>query len=226
MKHWIDQVAAVEPWKKYSQCGEEAYLKFIFDSMGIEQGTLVDIGAGDGYALSNTRYFIEQGWKGILFDANPRGNKEVHQEFINTDNVQSLFEKYKVPKNLDLLSIDIDSTDYWVLERILKSKYRPKVIIAEINGCIPEGIAKTVPNVLNLEWSNDDYYGFSYDAGKKLAEANGYLLVHQIVEMNIILIDKEVVKDYYDLNLFTMKVAFKARQYHPMCKEQKDWIYV
>jgi FkbM family methyltransferase len=33
------------------------------------KGTILDLGANDGITLSNSRYFIENGWKGILVEA-------------------------------------------------------------------------------------------------------------------------------------------------------------
>ena len=33
------------------------------------KGTILDLGANDGITLSNSRYFIENGWKGVLIEA-------------------------------------------------------------------------------------------------------------------------------------------------------------
>ena len=33
------------------------------------KGTILDLGANDGITLSNSRYFIENGWKGVLVEA-------------------------------------------------------------------------------------------------------------------------------------------------------------
>ena len=38
-----------------------------------------------------------------------------------------IFRDYKVPKELDYLSVDIDGNDFWVTKEILK-EYKPAVI--------------------------------------------------------------------------------------------------
>lgn len=53
----------------YAQFEEDLYLAPICKRLGIEQ-LIVDIGAGDGLFLSNSRYFIEQGWEAILVEPN------------------------------------------------------------------------------------------------------------------------------------------------------------
>ena len=44
------------------------------------------------------------------------------------DNIVQLFEKYEVRREFDLLSVDMDSYDWWILEKILEAGYRPRVI--------------------------------------------------------------------------------------------------
>ena len=44
------------------------------------------------------------------------------------DNIVQLFEDYQVRREFDLLSVDMDSYDWWILEKILEAGYRPRVI--------------------------------------------------------------------------------------------------
>ena len=44
---------------------------------------------------------------------------DIKIEKVTSANIQQLFQKYDVPKNFDLLSIDIDFNDYWVWEAIV-----------------------------------------------------------------------------------------------------------
>ena len=58
----------------------------------------------------------------------------LHKEIILHENVVDLFEKYKVSKNdLDIFSEDTDYADYWIVEKVLQSGYRPKIVVHEIN---------------------------------------------------------------------------------------------
>ena len=40
----------------------------------------------------------------------------LHKEWINSSNIVGLFEKYKVPKNFDHMTIDIDLTTLWEMQ--------------------------------------------------------------------------------------------------------------
>ena len=44
------------------------------------------------------------------------------------DNILELFTRFRVSREFDLLSVDMDSYDWWMVERILEGGYRPRVI--------------------------------------------------------------------------------------------------
>ena len=149
------------------------YLKLIGR---LDRPTVIDIGAGDGYRLSNTRDLIEKhGATGLLIDADNGGNPEVVQAFVTMDNIGELVKDHPGP---DFLSIDIDGNDYWILKELLKHS-EPSLIMAEINPrfhTVEESF--TVPYFADRKWNNDDYFGMSFGAFRKLMEANGYTVVH------------------------------------------------
>jgi hypothetical protein len=69
-----------------------------------------------------------------MFDAkNIDKSIGLHRETITPTNVISIFEKYHIPKQFDLLSIDIDFGDFWVMHKLLSDGYRPRVIIVEVS---------------------------------------------------------------------------------------------
>ena len=45
----------------------------------------------------------------------------LHKESILHSNILSLFEKYRVPDDIDILSEDTDYADYHIVEEILKT---------------------------------------------------------------------------------------------------------
>ena len=73
--------------------------------------------------------------KSLLLDGGNE-NKEINlfKEIFWPDNIVKLFKKYKVKKKFDLLSVDTDSYDFFMLETILEAGYKPRVIIAEYNA--------------------------------------------------------------------------------------------
>ncbi len=161
---------------KYSQINEETIISGVFDLIGATNAFCVEFGAGNGYQHSNTRFLLDYGWKYLMMDADNHGNEDIKKEFITVENINSLLSKYKVPKDMDLLSIDMDGNDVWVLDEILKF-YKPRIIVAEFNPAIPVGINKAIKYNPDHKWDNDEYYGASMEAFKVLAAKFGYGIV-------------------------------------------------
>ena len=132
----------------YSQNGEDGIVEEIFRRLNIENGFFVEFGAGDGIALSNTRYLWEKGWSGAMIDcsqelvarlkANYKGVEEVQcLRYTVVDGISNygitfdqIVKKHFPGREIDFLSIDIDGLDYLILRSL---KCRPKVICIECN---------------------------------------------------------------------------------------------
>lgn len=199
---------------KYSQHGEEVLLAKIFEQIGTVNKYFVDYGAGDGFNLSNTRIFLEQGWKGLLMDGFHE-TPHVKKEIITPNNILELFAKYNVPNQFDLLSQDLDSCDYQLLEKILPN-YKPSVIICEFNPAFQDEMVYLEYEELYI-WDGTDKYGFSFEAGKYLLGKFNYHVIWQN-ECNIV----AVHDDYIDT---IPSVTHKKRIVHPHNPNAK-WITV
>jgi hypothetical protein len=174
MTTWLDTLSSCAR-TVYSQTGEEGILEGIFAAVGETNRCLVDIGAGDGTKLSNTRLFLEKGWHGARFDANY--GADVYQQRITAENICDVLAKYNIPNEFDLLSLDIDGIDWWVLRALLRV-YSPRVFVAEINHQKPANPPMAVTYDPALVFKDSDYYGASLGAYCMLAESRGYTLVH------------------------------------------------
>jgi len=103
----------------------------------------------------------------------------VKREVVDAENIESLFARYGVPEEFDLLSIDIDGNDYWVWKAI--SRYSPRVVIVEYNIFFLAETAKTIAYDPDHVWNRKDhrlYHGASLAAFDKLAREKGYALLH------------------------------------------------
>jgi len=162
--------------KEYSQNGEDGIIKAIFTMIGITNKYFVEFGVEDGIEC-NTRYLSKhKGWKGILMDGgHDDPSLNLHREFITAENIEELFRKYDVPKEFDLLSIDIDGNDYWVWKAI--THFSPRVVIMEYNACIPYTPLVSIPYDPAFQWDKTDYYGASLSAFVQLGKDKGYTLV-------------------------------------------------
>jgi len=96
---------------------------------------------------------------------------------ITPCNLLSFLQGYDVPKEFGVLSLDIDSYDYFVLETLL-TKYRPTVLMVEINEKIPPPLSFTVTYDETWGWDGSHFYGMSISQAEKLAHAHNYALVH------------------------------------------------
>jgi hypothetical protein len=147
----------------------------------LDKPTFIDIGAGDGYRLSNTRDLIERhGATGLLIDADNGGNPEVVQAFVTKENIVELCSS--VP-NPNFLSIDIDGNDFWILQELLVSRdwpyHGPSLIMAEVNTRFHSADESfTVPYDPSRTWNNDDHFGMSFGAFRRLMKTHGYTVVH------------------------------------------------
>jgi hypothetical protein len=121
----------------YSQNGEDGILAECLARMGIENGYAVEFGAFDGITNSNTRRLLENGWKGLMVEADSSLFEKLRE---NTKDLLDLkvFWTAVTPANVndlvkdcDVLSIDVDGDDYKIWKAYQGSA---KIVIIEINS--------------------------------------------------------------------------------------------
>lgn len=100
---------------------------------------------------------------------------DIKIEKVTAENIQNLFQKYNVPENFDLLSIDIDFNDYWVWNAI--TAYSPRVVVIEYNSSIPFNESRVVQYDSDAVWDGTNYFGASLLALRNLGLKKGYTLV-------------------------------------------------
>lgn len=174
----------------FSQHDEDGLLYALFGYVGVTNKWFVEIGCG-GNGGNSGFLARECGWTGLMVDANKRAVKKVAALFdhrsvrfatvtVSSKNVASLFAQYNVPPEPDLVSVDIDSTDYWVFDA-LTANYRPRVVVAEYNSIFGPSAAVTIPDAEAFERARSGlehyYFGASLSALTRLANTRGYRLV-------------------------------------------------
>lgn len=162
--------------KAFSQYGEDGILLAIFKKIGTTNRFGVEFGCENGMER-NTRYLCEKlGWSCLLMDPADTNPVSIKREFVTAENINTLFAKYEVPREFDLLSVDIDGNDYWVW-KALGPQYSPRVVVVEYNGKIPPHERKSIAYDPAFRWDGSDYFGASLGAFAALAESKGYTLV-------------------------------------------------
>ena len=156
--------------------GEAKKLIQLCEELEIYSGYYVDIGASDGWSSSSTYPFAKSkrfsGLSVELDDKKFKKMKFIYKKFNNThlsnskvtpENVVNLLKEFKVPQNFDVLNLDIDSYDLFVIKKLLNS-YKPKIVSMEINEKIPPPIYFTVTYDENHFWKADHFFGCSIQA--------------------------------------------------------------
>jgi hypothetical protein len=149
--------------------------------------TAVDLGAGDGIKGSNTYALFRGGWRGLGVEADPRlalrlahayrgfdGVAACHAQ-VTPANVVGLLESHGVRPDFHLLSLDIDSYDYWVLDHVLGS-FRPRLVVTEINEKIPPPIRFVVRFEPNFRLQHH-FFGYSIASLEDLCARHSYALI-------------------------------------------------
>jgi hypothetical protein len=171
----------------YSQSGEDGILKEIFSRLPNNR-FFVEFGVQSGEECNAGALARVYNWSGVMIECDDRDfgrlsaayaqyNVRCLQEFITRENITTIFDRAGVPKDLDLLSIDIDGNDYWVWEAIAKS-YNPSVVIVEYNATF--GPEASLTQAYNPEhaWSKTDRsFGATLTALWKLGQRLGYSLI-------------------------------------------------
>jgi len=166
----------------------------------------------------NLKYFLERAWykRKLGFSEKIRKVKgslkkiteypksaiqlEIKNEKVTAENIQGLFQKYNVPKNFDLLSIDIDYNDYWVWKSIVD--YHPRVVVIEYNSSLLPTESRVVPYDPDARWDGTNYFGSSLLALYNLGLKKGYTLVGcDSKGINTFFVKNELVKGMKIKNL-------------------------
>ena len=151
--------------KIYSQFGEDGIILEILNRLGSQNldNWCVEFGARDGMSDSNTFNLIKNyNYNAVLIEGDKNyfkklcknlPQKEVIKinKFVNfsgDDNLDRILETTSIPKNFDVLSIDIDGCDFYIFQSLVN--YRPKVVCLEFNHLIPNSVEFVQKKSLNF----------------------------------------------------------------------------
>ena len=173
----------------FSNFGEEQILERLTGELlpAGDRPVAVDIGAGDGVRGSNTYALFLAGWRGIGIEGDARrarrlaraykslpGVEAVHAH-VTPANVVALLRAHGVPREFGVLSIDIDSYDYFVLDAVL-GYFRPRVVVTEINEKIPPPVRFVVRYDPHFRLQHH-FFGYSIASLEELCERHDYALL-------------------------------------------------
>ena len=149
---------------KYSQSYQDELLETIFSHVGPGNSPpfCVEFGFSShrltgGTGANVARLIVEQQWRSRLFDRNHENPAiNLHRERLDAGNIGAVFRRHGVPPQPDYVSIDVDSTDLWLFEALLR-EFPARDIV---------GFVKNTPGQHVTE---------AWDLLRRLAEAGGTL---------------------------------------------------
>jgi hypothetical protein len=183
-------------FRNNSQNGEDGILLYLFSLAGHGSRRAVEMCAGDGIENNSANLVLHHDWDVLMLDGNNdllatgtafyarhqetcRIGPKLAGEWITAENVNEILARHGYDEDIDLLTIDMDGVDYWILKAI---DLTPRVIVVEYNNRIPADRAITVPYEASFvaaggAFEGDGFFGASPGAFDKLLSGRGYRLV-------------------------------------------------
>jgi len=176
MRTSMPENPAAYGYKVYSQADEDGIVENITQRIGIDRGSFIEIGCGDGRE-NNSHYLLLKGWRGIWVDGDPEsiatiraalpldGRLRLVEQMVTRENVTAIHAAAGSPNfgPLDLLSVDIDGNDLAIAQAAIDA-WSPKILIGEYNAKFPYPMQQEVRYDPRHRWARDDYHGASLAA--------------------------------------------------------------
>jgi hypothetical protein len=157
--------------KVYSQNGEDGILAFLFSKLSEPNCKFIEIGCSDGLE-NNSRNLIELGLNGTCVDISWKKlikyrsilTKSGHYEKIGLKCMRVTFRNaHEILRwhglTPDIFSLDIDSYDYFIIDKLLRSGFRPSIVCLEVNSFMGD-------DPVTVDYStNFSRYGYQPDYG-------------------------------------------------------------
>jgi len=218
----------------FSQFGEDGVIEKIFEVIEPGPKYAVEFGAHNGITNSNMRNLVlNHGWNSFQIEGHPVRAKELAKNYADypstktleawvwPGNIEILFEENGVPKDLDLLVIDIDSNDYYVWRAI--HEFRPKVVMIEGNFFFPPPERMVIDYHPMNYWDTTYYVGASIQSLTDLANKKGYELLYQMSDgPNIFFVDKQYI-DRFGLEDNSPEAIYRKKGPSVMDREEVQW---
>ncbi len=209
-----------------SQNDEDGIIREIFRRIGTSGRVFAEVGVGDG-TENNTAFLLSQGWTGFWVDGDDAFLKTLNGRadlqdgclkhrvaWVERENIADIFERLGVPKEFDLLSLDIDQNTYYIWEAL--GGYTPRVVVVEYNASLPPDLDWKVRYDPKRAWDGTQNYGASLKSLEKLGARLGYSLVGcDFVGANAFFVRNDLVADKFAAP-YTAENHYEPPRYHSL----------
>ncbi|MDP9172445.1 MAG: hypothetical protein M3O30_01075 [Planctomycetota bacterium] len=210
----------------FSQHSEDGIIREIFNRIGRTDRYFAEVGVGDGLE-NNTVYLLNQGWSGLWVDGGQEelryarrefagmikgGRLKIVEAFVSGLNIAAILNDAGVPREFDLLSLDIDRNTFFLWKAL--GHLKPRVIVIEYNPAFPATDEWCVEDNPQATWDcKSVYYGASLKAYEKLGTEYGYRLVGcDLTGTNAFFVREDLVADKF-CEPFTSENHYEPARY-------------
>lgn len=215
------------PQQTYTCFNEQQIIQTLINEINPSHLTpfVIDIGAGDGMTYSNSYKLLKDSqWKGISIEPNNTAFTLMAQShanldctlvkcYANPDNILQILQSHDTPQTPGFLSLDIDSYDYFVLEKIL-SHYKPSIICTEINEYMPPPICWALKYKKDLPFQA---FGQSIQIVHNLLQKHNYSILW-LEYNNVFAVHNTLIHHIKSYSPLTPQEAFKKG-----LTDRSDW---
>lgn len=160
-------------------------LDLAIQTLNIESGYCVEFGSRKNLIDSCENILITKNWNGLIIEGNDENiatiqdkykdkNVAIENRFVTIDNINKIFKKHNVPKNFEVLCIDIDGMDYWIWAAL---KYNPKILCIEYNSIHKPPKLAVQEYKRDSIWNGTRWFGASLQSLVNLGKKKGYELI-------------------------------------------------
>jgi len=187
----INDLSDVE-FSVFSQWGDDGIINWLTNNLPKIPKNFLEIGTQD-YKESNTRFLtMSKNWSGYIIDSSNQDIEKIKKQniywkhnlkafnfFITKENINNILKKIKIPKEIGLLSLDIDGNDYWVWEKI--KNISPAIFVCEYNAVFGDLNNISTPYTKNFNRTKYHHsnlaFGASLPAFIKISQKKNYKFI-------------------------------------------------
>jgi hypothetical protein len=188
-------LAAPASWEfcGFSQNGEDGILDVLRSQLGSTNRYFVEIGAGDGIENNTAWLAFAEKNNGIMIEGDERRATRAARTLASVNLGVECRHLFAVPeiagqiaslalqRDPDVLSLDIDGCDYYVLRSLLDAGMRPRILVVEYNSVYGPERSATIEYQERFDFTTAHptqlYYGVSIAGWRTYLERQGYRFV-------------------------------------------------
>ncbi len=190
----LRKIDPTAPWtwefSGFSQNGEDGIIDFLISQLNETNKYFIEIGASNGLENNSSWLAMGKRFSGLMVEANPEAvnlcrklyegmnwGLRVEALKVTLDNVEQI-KNWALYSNPDVLSLDIDSNDFYIMEKLFELNIKPKIAVVEYNSAFGPDDCCTIEyneNFYFLDAHPDGFfYGVSIEGWKTFFEKQGY----------------------------------------------------